>query len=130
MAKRVRNGEKDVIDMPPKVVQKGKLHEHEGRFQTLTQWAVECGINASTIRTRMRRGETLSEAVSRPVEAAPVTMVELNGKRKPLHVWCHEYEIDLRTCKTRINNGWSIQDALTLPVRGKSKKKEKTHDSE
>ena len=44
-------------------------HEHDGRSQTVAAWAAEAGLSPSTVTSRLRRGETIAEAL-RPVDPA------------------------------------------------------------
>ena len=44
---------------------------HMGRTQTITEWAREYNMHPSTLRIRMRRGMTLTEALTTPVKPAP-----------------------------------------------------------
>ena len=39
--------------------------EHEGRVQTLTEWAEELGVNRETLRLRIARGETVGDTIAR-----------------------------------------------------------------
>lgn len=47
-----------------------RLYEHEGRVLSATQWAREAGISPETMRSRLRAGRSLAEALMRPVTGA------------------------------------------------------------
>ena len=44
---------------------------HDGRTQTVTEWAREYGLNPSTLRVRLRRGLTFADALTTPVRPVP-----------------------------------------------------------
>jgi hypothetical protein len=99
------------------------LYEHDGKNLTIEEWSIETGINVGTIRSRLARGVSFGDAISKPVKTTPVMCVEYQGLKRPLYTWCKMYGIDVATCKSRLKNGWSIHDALNTPARKKSNSK-------
>ena len=82
-----------------------KLYEHNGKRLTIEEWSIETGISDGTIRTRLGRGASFEDAISKPVKTTPVMCEEYEGQKKPLYTWCRMYGIDVATCKTRLKNG-------------------------
>lgn len=103
-------------------------YEYNGKAMNLAQWAMELGINESTLRARIYRGENFTEAISRPKKVSPLMLVEYKGEKMPLHSLCQMHGIDVRTYKQRINYGWSVERALETPKR-KKESRSRTHDA-
>ena len=45
-----------------------RILDHNGKSQTVTQWARELGLQATTLSTRLRRGWTVERAIAQPLE--------------------------------------------------------------
>lgn len=93
---------------------------HAGKTKTQSEWARTYGIDLATLRARLKRGMTFSEAVETPVDkqyANRQRLITYQGRTQRLAAWCREYGIQHTVVVKRIRRGWSIHDALTKPVR-------------
>jgi len=78
------------------------------KYLTFSEIAVITGVNAQTLRSRIRKGMTLEQAIIKPVTERikltkrQVSTAESNGISKKLIF-------------NRVNSGWKLNDAITLP---------------
>ena len=84
---------------------------HNGKIQTISQWAFEVGISAAAISARLEDGWTHSRALSEPIW----NCITLNGKTQTIRAWAREIGVDDTAIHSRLRSGWSIERALTTP---------------
>ena len=91
-----------------------------GRTMCVQDWAVELGLNVTTILNRMKRGWSIEEALT--TKATPSAhsapnekILILNGRKQHLAEWARELGIGPAAILYRVNAGWSVKDALTTP---------------
>lgn len=89
------------------------LIEHNGRIQTVAQWAEETGLSWSAIRKRLLRGMSGSDAVTRP--EVTVRAYLYNGENLTIAEWSKRIGVTPSALRQRLRNGMSIEDALTRP---------------
>ena len=90
--------------------------EHEGRRQTVAQWAEELGINYHTLYNRVQLGWTTERALT--PDAAPTihrVLYEHNGERLWIGDWSNRTGLPFWTIKGRLRQGWTMDAALTTP---------------
>lgn len=86
----------------------------------ITKLSSENRINPSTIRGRLRRGMTIEEALSTPVEKGrPSAVIEINGVKKRKSQWMAENGISRSLVSLRLSTGWSLEDAVSTPPHRK-----------
>jgi hypothetical protein len=90
-----------------------RLLSHNGRTQTMAQWAEEIGITIYALSERLKRGKmTLVEALTfQPPH------IEYDGKKLSATDWAKVVGIKANTIAKRIKDGWTPEEALTTPVR-------------
>lgn len=100
-----------------------------GKTQSLREWAIECGIGASALWSRIDRdGWTIEEALTTPILRSQkdrrnprlhlnkaVRMLTANGRTQPLRDWARELGISEQALSGRISSGWPIERALSAP---------------
>lgn len=85
--------------------------EHDGKTQSIAEWAEELGIPVPTLRGRLRRGWTIEEALKADRKYGSV--IEFNGKAMTLTEWAKELGIPRATLNGRLNiRKWSVERAL------------------
>lgn len=85
--------------------------EHDGKTQSIAEWAEELGIPVPTLRGRLRRGWTIEEALKADRKYGSV--IEFNGKALTLTEWAKELGIPRATLNGRLNiRKWSVERAL------------------
>jgi group I intron endonuclease len=97
-----------------------KQWEHEGRSRTLREWATIAGIEYSTLIARMSNGDSLSEAITRPLQrpGEPLRATkrwEFDGDSRTLREWASVSGVPYPALYRRLRRGWSLRDALTRP---------------
>lgn len=84
--------------------------EHEGRTQTVTQWAKELGIHPRRLSYRIQDGYSIADVINRlGREAKSMSFSEL----------CRLNGANLQTSKSRVQGGMSMMQAVTQPPRHK-----------
>lgn len=94
---------------------------HEGRSQSLNQWALEFGISRGALEVRLGLGWSLSDALTIPPERGRNQFgkgvpVEFNGRTMTWPEWAKETGISYYTLKKRIEMGWTLERTLTEPL--------------
>lgn len=88
--------------------------EYDGRTQCLTDWAIEFGLNTTTLINRLKSGRSLEDALTKPT----IRLVTHEGKTQSLPDWAKELGMSYQTLMNRIKKpNWSIERALTEPVQ-------------
>jgi len=115
----------DAITQPlQKNVTTNKRYLVNGKNYTLPELGTVFKINQSTIKNRLRAGETLYEALDtvssnrRRVREKdnPLSQYALytyDGRTMTLIEWCREKKIAMTTMKKRLQNGHSFEDAIS-----------------
>lgn len=96
-----------------------KLYTHDGRTQSIAQWARECGSTTDRLWKRLRGGLSIAKALS-PASFLRHKMLSLNGRSQTLPAWAKELGVKESTLWGRIQNGWSDEDVLRTPVIARS----------
>lgn len=83
--------------------------------------AEKLGVSRETLVSRMARGMTAQEAVSKPVRRISRTrrneQIEFQGVSDTAFGWSRRIGIPFKTLLYRLNCGWSVEKAMTAPVR-------------
>jgi hypothetical protein len=97
---------------------KGRVvYDHDGKSQTIAEWADELGLTKTTLYDRLRRGWTIGDAVSFGANTKPRGKgLEFNGRTQSLTSWAKEYGVPFGALFSRVKRGWPIEAALTTPI--------------
>lgn len=79
---------------------------HDGRTQTVAQWASEIGIHPRKLHYRIAEGFTIAQIIARK-ESKEMSFSEL----------CRLNGANLQTAKSRVQKGMGVMDAVTTPSR-------------
>lgn len=86
---------------------------HNGKTQTITQWADELEINESTLHSRISRGFSCEKVLTMP-KGCRRKSITFNGQTKTVKEWSEYTGIKYRTLSKRIYElHWNIERALT-----------------
>jgi len=106
------------IGKRPEDVRRGREYQANGQWKTLSEWAALCGMPASTLRTRLKKGWRLERAMSEPVKPNGQDTFEAFGEAHTLREWAQIRGISQNALSSRIYAlEWPIEKALTEPVR-------------
>lgn len=95
----------------------------EGETRTVAEWAKLRGLAFSTVRTRVRQGMLLSEALV-PTARMPGFrrhLVEHGGECLSLADWSRRTGIPAYAISLRLRGGWSVARALTTPCESRER---------
>lgn len=109
---------------------KSKLIINGVTYKSLTSYCNDHNLNINTVYSRIKRGQTLEEAVNQKIKKQPSIIKNINKKpihkRKPIIIngksypnikaACKEYSMKYNTYRTRRKKGWSVEEALTTPL--------------
>lgn len=96
-----------------KKARKVNLIEHDGKAQSLGQWAKELGMPVPTLRARLRNGWTIEQALGKASAGKAEKLIECNGKSQTLTAWSRELGIPRATLEARINRlHWAPEKAF------------------
>ena len=91
----------------------GTLFYYNGQWRTLASIAHMSGIDRQTIRNRLDRGMSLTEALAVKSKAVLYTFA---GKTQSITAWAKETGLNYDTLRERLRqHGWPIERALTEP---------------
>ena len=91
-----------------------RLLTHEGKTQPLPVWAREKNIHPATIRSRLKAGLSVADALTKPLRDYTQTITRIARMRG----------MPPGTVQRRIKAGLSIEEALTMPlIKGRRLKK-------
>lgn len=98
-----------------------------GVTQPIAEWALDYGIPASLILTRLNRGMSTARAITKPMRAKPGDQLpeppstpetyEFDGKAHTIAEWSLITGISQCTLRARIRAGWQIKHALATPTK-------------
>lgn len=95
-----------------------KRYECFGHTKTLSEWSKEVGINCCTVRSRLRNGWPLADALTKPVAKRIDRQYKFSGQTKTLPEWSRALGLDYDMLYRRIVlYGWSPEQAFAQPVR-------------
>lgn len=111
-----------IADVQMNNMRRNRIIAHDGRAQTLAQWATEFGIHWDILRSRIDKyGWSIAKALTTPVgrrgSNGPRHNLTLGGRTQPLSVWAREIDVSPATIRKRLMNGWPLERALTEPRR-------------
>ena len=89
--------------------------EHQGRRQTVVEWARELGIGPSTLYNRVRMGWPPDRALQERPGTRRVNsrMLTVGGRTQTLPAWAREAGLRPKTVKERLRRGWTPEEALS-----------------
>lgn len=101
-------------DKPPEVTANRQVVSHNGRSQTLEDWAKELGVEVYTIVKRLDAGWPVEKALTSALYDKRI--IEYNGQSQSIADWSRETGLSIATICTRLKNGWGVEKSLTTPV--------------
>lgn len=91
----------------------------QGKTQTISEWAKEIGVGATTLLSRIdKRGWSVEKALTTPAD--PMRRRKFytyNGVTKSLSEWARDSGIGMKQLWARLDYGWDFEDAITRPIR-------------
>lgn len=81
---------------------------HDGRTQTIKQWASELGMHPRRLACWTDSGMSIGDCLSR---------LAREEKRLSFSQFCKHAGVNLRTVKSRVRNGMGVMDAIATPSR-------------
>lgn len=93
---------------------------HNGRTMSVSEWASETGLSYCLIRSRIRSGMSVQEALTSP----PKQHIKLthNGVTADVNTWAINIGVGSGTIKSRLRNGWTVERTLSTPVQSRTSK--------
>lgn len=92
----------------------------DGEVKIVTDIARENNIPLETLRSRLKSGLDIKEAISRPIVTESTFNVD--GKERTLSELVKDYNIPRETLRGRLRLGWDVERAVKTPI-GKYDKK-------
>lgn len=103
-----------------------------GERLTISEWLKRTGISHSTFRSRVKKGWSVEDALTKCIEKHPkkrrtkrrrsrhpnhVKMKRIGNRRKSIRDWCREFGISESAVRRRIKSGWPFKRAvMTTPL--------------
>lgn len=103
--------------------------EHNGEKLLLCEWAEKTGISSGTIASRIKRGWTITDSLTKkPIRfssgatkaGVPVTYM---GETLLLREWSKKTGLTYKVLRKRLDSGWSIEKAFTTPLQENMRRK-------
>ncbi|RWB08996.1 MAG: hypothetical protein EOQ39_03605 [Mesorhizobium sp.] len=85
-------------------------YQHDGKSLTIAEWSRLTGIKNSTIRTRLKVGCSIADALD--VTRRKATLHSVNGVSKPLSEWASEHGLTYHALARRLKLGMPLHHAL------------------
>lgn len=100
------------------------LIEHNGETHTLAEWAEITGKNRSTIKSRVKNGWNIEDALFGEKNIKNKSRLTYNGETHSILRWSEITGIGYNALKRRILSGWDIEEAFTVHVsKGNSRRR-------
>ncbi len=94
---------------------------HNGKTQTIAQWAKELNINENTLRNRIQKKLPEEKIFSGAVQSKH--NITFNGETKSLRQWSIDTGINYSTLQSRLYKfNWDIEKALTTYTKTSKKR--------
>lgn len=103
---------------------KNRFLTHDGKSQSLPDWADEVGISQSVLRSRLKRGWTVEETLTNPSiqgRRKDNVFLTFNGETLTVAEWARKTGIAEGTLRDRLSNKWNVERVLTTPVKQSAK---------
>lgn len=99
------------------IAERSRRVEYEGVvYADVSKLAVAYGINANTLKTRLRKGMSLEDAISTYVKPRS-TVIAYNGVvYKSIASLCKTLNLDAVVVRKRLSLGWDLSYAIECPV--------------
>lgn len=85
-----------------------KMHEHDGRVMSQTDWAKELGMNPRRIHYWLAEGLTIGDCIAR---------LNREAKRMSFREFCELSGAITTTAQARLRKGMSLMEAITAPTQ-------------
>jgi hypothetical protein len=85
-----------------------------GVTKNLAQWASDAGFKRSIVGERLRRGKSIREALSLPIQRRKI--ISFEGHTRNLAEWSRHTGIPLTRISARLSRGWDIKRTLCTPI--------------
>lgn len=93
------------------------LLTHDGRTQTVGEWAREVGLTKVALWQRLWSGVPPAEALKPgPRPKGHPKFLEWQGKRQTVEAWAAEMGLKYPTLANRLQRCWTVEQALTTPA--------------
>ena len=91
-----------------------RMLEHQGRRQTIVEWAQEIGIPPPTLYNRIRNGWPVARALTEPsgTMRRDSHLLTVGGRTQTLPAWAREKGLRIGTLRERLRRGWPPEKAL------------------
>jgi hypothetical protein len=89
-----------------------------GKRQSLSVWARERDVSASTIKNRLDAGDTPEDALRPSSQPRRRSHLTVFGVTKTMTKWADECGISLCSLLSRLKDGWDVEKAVTTPKTG------------
>lgn len=101
---------------------KAKVIIYKGKeYSSLKKLAIEYKVPYMTLHSRLRRGISLEDAMSRDFISSRKKVIDFDGNIFPSEsAMCRHYNISTSLYRQRLKIGWNLKDALLKPVRDDS----------
>lgn len=98
----------------------------DGTEYTITELSVKYGVNQSSIKSRLSRGETIEQALdidkverggkrNKDSIYSDYKLFTINGVTKTLKTWCDELGLPIKTVINRLKSNWPLEN-IFLPI--------------
>ncbi len=95
-----------------------RIVEYNGKtYASISDLCKKYGIKKHIIYSRMSKGMTLEEAMSKPIKERNYELEYKGKKYSCLKDLCKKIGAPYSLVCRRVNDGWSLEDALNTPVR-------------
>ncbi len=117
-----RSVEPDVIRPGLKPGRKSQTLTLNGVTKTLSEWSICTGLAINTIRSRLRLGFPIEEALRPGKLTNAGTLHTVNGESRTLREWAAHIGIRYEALIARMNKGRTLAEALAMP-KGSGRRK-------
>ena len=98
------------------------IYTVNGKTGTLRELADSFGIRPTTVYSRLARGLTVEEALTRTVVYRKAKkhfsrLITFRGETRSVTQWANHLDMDRYTLVQRLNMGWSVEKAFLTEVR-------------